>query len=500
MALNAIEIIFDSSESMKNNIFLSTTNKLTISKDILIEILSKSNIDECEHILNIVYFKNNEIVKLEDIKDIDKIEPDGKKLLHEAVERAIDNLKKVDKKYQKKIIILSDGKSSSYEKKESIVHKIKKQSSKIKVYTVTIDDISDTKDIDIEYIAKETKGKNYLYDNIEGLHSILKKDFECKKSSLKAIVIIPFLFFSLIATVLYIKSYSVNPTKVESSSIIAISNFPPIKELSKKELPPPSKELPPISKELSPPPKEHLDKEKPLTTKLFSLIKKEEIKTNSEITHCEKKIVNGIKLNKCTFLKNKKFIIFHYNNGDNREVIGFQNFSTGKSASQKDTKIFVEDVFRIAQIDSVKRIKKIEIIGHTDLERVNKNKNFDFYNYCLSRKIKTNSNECLGEIRAMKVKRFIDKIYKVDDISYRYDDDFFMSKVNNNLNKTLWRALDIKNSVNMLMKKLNIIKGYRTTDIRKDREIQNTIVNNDSVYSNDLFKPFRSIIVIVTTK
>ena len=442
MGQNAIEVILDTSSSMKEEIFSSIElTKFKLAKEMIFHIFGEWNSYDCNHKLYIRLLQNSKIITIKNINEITKIEANEKIPISQIVETSIENLNNIDGEYKNKIIlIITDGKSNYHIDEEQL-------SSKIKIYTMEIKGSNGVENQTLQNLSKKTKGLSYsvfLKDiddrDIDKMYSKIKRYFKCIK-----LPSIGFLSLFVIAIPLYL----ITPKGCENSHIV----FPPIAGCSSTF-------------------------NKPIENQ-------EIIKKSNAIGLCKEKSINSIKIQKCTNSK-KAFeaIIYNYNS---LKIISLKNFATADSNLSEEYKTFLKNILDEVNIKSPKSVK---IFGHTDLEKV---KNFN--QNCKKYHVKENTNECLGNDRAFQVKRFFSDLdYK--NISAKYNNDFFMRNMNNKLGGTLWRALELNAIIKSLMIELNIKENYNVHNVRIDEKIQQKIKNKKTYYRKK-FKLFRNVIILI---
>lgn len=441
MGKNAIEVVLDTSSSMKEEIFSSIElTKFKLAKEMIFHIFEEWNSYDCNHKLYIRFLENSKIITIKNINEITKIEANEKIPIFQVVETSIENLNNIDREYKNKIIlIITDGKSNYHIDEKQL-------SSKIRIYTMEIKGSNGVENQELQYLSKKTKALSYsvfLKDtnakDIDRMYSKIKKYFKCIK--------LPSIgFFSLF--VIAIPLYLVTPKGCENRHIA----FPPIAGCS--------------------------------STFNKPVINQKVIEKNNNL--CEEKSINGIKVQECNNSK-KTFeaIIYNYNS---LKIISLKNFATAKSHISEEYRTFLKNILEEVNI---KNPKSVEIFGHTDLEKV---KNFN--QNCKEYKVKDNTNECLGNDRAFQVKRFFSDLdYK--NISAKYNNDFFMRNMNNKLGGTLWKALKLNTTIQSLMKELNIKEDYDIQKVRRyDNKIQQTI-SKKKTYYQEKFKLFRNVIILI---
>ena len=447
MAKNLVEIILDSSGSMQEPAF-DKIEKFIIAKALLNEILEDILFPSSSKIF-IRYFRNCEVFKVNDYQEINYVEAGGTTPLFKAIAISAHNLIKHGNGYRKSIIILTDGEDSCGEfSKEEIIEYIKentssKEKDKIAIYIIQIGNVSVQAEKQFEYFTKETNGKKYFINFNQNISTVIfdiKKDFKSifklNQYIFKKIIWILRNFISFLVFILFFLSLSIYTINLEKKATTSI---------------------------------------------------------HKEVTSCSKKPVNGIDVTTCTFLKDTKTQAIIYTH-KNLEVIIFKDFSSASSTFNQSRTLFLQDVF-YSQMTPFKNIKNILLWGHSDLQRVKRDDNVDSENhYCKSNHIKINSNECLGTIRTLSVKNAIDKLnYPFSNISISYQNDFFMQNTNKILNGTLFKAMDLEDTVATLKKKLHINEIYNPQIVREEFKNKEETLNQ---YKEE-FSPFRSVVVII---
>jgi len=482
MGKNVIEIILDTSKSMEEEFFyLKDERKIDLAKEMLRNLLIEWGNYECNHLVFVRYLQNSKIVTMKKVNEIHKIESKEKLPIVQVIEESVNNLNDLGKEYKNRIIVLiTDGKNS-YD------FDIKKIDSKIKIYTMEIGRGKNykTRNQVLQSLSKETNGLSYsvlvendTLEDMENMHSKIKKYFKCFK----------FPFFNLVSitsiSLLMLFSYNNFQDKGIGCSS---SNNKPIEYDSQNEHP------------------GCASHNNDFTPQIEKKIKED----NSDI-NCTKKFINSIKLKKCTLKsennisksqKRVEAVIYSY---PPYKIIALKNFASGKSDINKEYKQFLKKILKKLQIKGIASIKKIEIVGHTDLEKVKENAEHYFNKDCELRfHVKKDTNECLGKERAFQVKKIIDEVeeYKSIDINATYDNDFFMRNVDKKLGGTLLKALNLNENIDLIIKKLDIeevIKKYSIEEIRKNKNIQQKIQNKrDRAEYREQFRPFRNVIILI---
>jgi hypothetical protein len=214
---------------------------------------------------------------------------------------------------------------------------------------------------------------------------------------------------------------------------------------------------------------------------------------NSSISSCKNETINTIKLTKCRLLSKKSVEATVYNYGS-LKVISLRNFASVKSNIPKEYKLFLKEILEKMNI---KRPKSIKIVGHTDLQGIKNKESHNFNQNCIKYHVPKNTNECLGNDRAFQVKKIFSNLdYNLRDVSAKYNDDFFMRNLNDQLGGSLWKALDLKETISLLEKELNIKKDYEIKKIRDDKSIEQKIRVKKKYYQ-EKFTPFRNIVILI---
>ena len=437
MGQNIIEIILDTSESMGEQIFSSwKVTKFDLAKEVLVNLFTERDKHKCTHSLSVRCVQNTRLIKMEDINELNTINPQEKLSLSQVIENSIEELTNLDEEYQHKIlIILTDGKNQ-YDIEQEI-------DSTIKIYTMEIGGLKGTPNQNLKNLSNTSGGLSYsvLVENnsdkdIEKMHSEIKKYFKCLKFpmiGLGSLLLIGLLYFLI---------------PISFKSCQGQHSY--------------------FSKDFK----------------------------DSSITSCKKITVNGIDSKKCIFIPDKSVQAIIYRH-DSSSVIVLKNFVSAKSDMSKTHQEFLKEIMQRVNLEP-NSIKKIQIFGHTDLESVDKNKAYYFNKNCESfYNVKKSTNECLGNERAFQVKKIISETdYGLLTISAQYNDDFFMQNMNNKLGGSLWNVLNLNEETALLMKKLAIGNEYIVKDIRKNGKIQQKI-QADKRWYQQKFKPFRNVIVII---
>jgi hypothetical protein len=432
---NVMEIIFDTSASMgwavdKND----NTSRLDIAryafKELMEDIVLPSSF-----VFRIQYFYNCDTY-LAKVNDIYSIKAEGATPLFRAIGNSLEYLLKFDKNYKKSIVILSDGEDTCrtihYISEKEIVKFMKKNPTlrDVKIYILKIGEVSHQAEKEYNYLVKKTEGKKYLVDlkNYKKAVNGIKKDLYSilNRGKIKSF------FYGFLKFI-----------KMPIFMLIFLFLLIGIYDFFKY-------------------------------TKLFKFQKVElDIKNEKPI------------YNEYIFESNlsKKVLIYNYKNS---KIIILENFALGKSELDKNSAIFLNDIF--TNKIGIK-ITKGEIYGHSDLIPLK------YYNSqdCIKEGIDTKKypNMCLAFDRALQVKKNFPKI--MDKMIIRYDNDFFINKNNKELNGTLWKVMNIEENIINIMNELNISKGYNPFTIRR-RFKENNI--NLKEYDKR-FAPFRSVVIRV---
>jgi hypothetical protein len=451
MRQNIIEIILDTSKSMGKEIFPSSeVTKFDLAKEMLLNFFIEWRTHECNNLLFIRYYHNSEIVTIKNIDRVKRVDAKENKPIFKVIENSIENLDSFDETYKNKIIIILTDGQNNYN------IETKKINPKIKIYSMEIGGTQRVENQKLQSLSIETKGVSYSIfiknDNekdMERMYSKIKKYFKCFKFPSRRLVFI----LSLVLLFPFVSPF------FKSCKSIAL---PPITGCNRQS------DIP-----------------------IF-------IKEDSNITHCEEDIINNIRLKKCTLISNKLVEAIIYTHGSFK-VISLKNFASAKSNIDENYKKFLQEI--LEKRLNINSIEKIQIFGHTDLEKVSENKLYYFNKNCIPiYHVNKNTNECLGNERAFQVKKIISETkYKKNPILAQYDNDFFMRRVDKKLGGTLLKALNLNEDIDFLMQKLNIEKNYDINKTRKNDRIQQKIQDNKRLYI-EKFQPFRNVIIVIEMK
>lgn len=94
--------------------------------------------------------------------------------------------------------------------------------------------------------------------------------------------------------------------------------------------------------------------------------------------------------------------------------------------------------------------------------------------------------------------------YIFTKIITKYDDDFFLGHINEELNYTLWIHLNLEKKIDRIIKELDNKNlqtkyYYNIKKVRQDKAIQNKIRKDKKWYRKE-FAPFRSVVLIIDNK
>lgn len=429
MGQNAIEIVFDTSKSMQEQVFSAIElSKFKLAKEILFNIFNRWNNYDCQHQLYIRCLRESKIIAFNNINEFEQIEAKEKDSLSNVIQASILNLKTLEKRYKRKIIlIITDGKNSYTIDKTLLT-------SDITIYTMEIKGEGGRVNSKLRNLAKWTKGKSY---------SVFVKDTD--ESDIK-------------------KLYS----KIEG--YLNCLTFPKITLISIFLL----------------------------TIPLYLFTPKgcnnynTQLLQDSNISSCKNDTINGIKLTKCS-IPNQSVEATIYNYGSFK-IVSLQNFSTAKSTISESYQNFLKEILERLNRNQPKSIK---IFGHTDLEGINSKNEHDFNQNCKKYHLPKYTNSCLGTDRAFQVKKILLELdYNNTFISAEYAPDFFMKKINDQLNGTLWRALNLTELVTKLMQQLKIKELYNIKEVREDKRVQQEIERKKNYYQ-EKFIPFRNTVILI---
>ena len=187
-------------------------------------------------------------------------------------------------------------------------------------------------------------------------------------------------------------------------------------------------------------------------------------------------------------------------------------YESGSSEVSDAARHLLQEKFKSLYKDKkgAKPILKIEIFGHADLERASSTADFEYEGYCESVQVAPNQNECLGRVRALRVKKELDNfltknvqhvqeglVKKVDEVIY--DPHFLLGGVDKLLGYQLIKGLGYQENVDKCLKWLNInapSSKEQAMTYRGRDDIQLRIRSNPDQF-RDLFEPFRCVVVII---
>ena len=466
MGLNAIEIILDTSQNM-GEIILDTT-KLELAKSILKDLSDKWNKIDCNHELYIIYNQNFDIISLRNIEELKDITNNGQLPLSKVIDKSIRDLNNFNSFYKNRVIVIITDGRNNYDIKESI-------NSNITIYTIEIVADSKDKNLTLSRLSEENSGIAYIYNgNIKEKNKIIskiKKYFKCKK---KLSVILPIFFMFILPVILTFLYKGCNDISNINSLFTGCNNN--------------HTKINGVLQGCS-------------STQYYSTPTPKKIKKDieSNITSC--KTDNRIK--QCFLISNRSVKAIIYDFYPNKKIIALINFASGMSEINNKYKTFLKEVLKESSIK--KEIKNVQIIGHTDLEQVDKKKNYPFNKNCEIHHEHNNTNACLGKERAFQVEQVLKQTdYIFTKIITKYDDDFFLGHINEELNYTLWIHLNLEKKIDRIIKELNNKNlqtkyYYNIKKVRQDKAIQNKIRKNKPHYSEE-FAPFRSVVLIIDNK
>ena len=145
---------------------------------------------------------------------------------------------------------------------------------------------------------------------------------------------------------------------------------------------------------------------------------------------------------------------------------------------------------RIITIENIDEIEKIEPKEQLPLFQVIESSINNLNN------IKERYRNKIIYDRAYQVKKIFSDL-NYTNILAEYDDNFFMRNMNKQLGETLWKALDLNETIHSLMIEFDIKENYDVKNIRKHRpDIQKKIGNKKTDYV-DRFALFRNVIVLI---
>ncbi len=462
MGLNAIEIILDTSKSMGKRFPLLDIAKLDLAKDILKNLFDEWNKRDCGHELYIKYNQKFTILSLKNIEDLKDITDSGELPLSKVIDNSIKNLNNLDSQYKNRVIvILTDG-QNNYEIREPI-------SSNITIYTIEIRVYSKDKNLALSRLSEENRGISYVYngdtEEQNKINSKIKKYFKCKRFLSPGFFSV-FIMFLLPVILAFLYKGCNDTANINSFFTGCSSNHIKIGDTLQG-----------------------------CSSPQYATPKKIKKYIESNIT-CE----SHKKIKRCSFKDKNKSVEAIIYDFSSKKIIALKNFASGMSEIDNEYKTFLKEVLKESSIK--KRITEIKIVGHTDLEQIDKKKNYPFNKNCKRQNEQNNTNACLGKERAFQVEQILKQSnYHFTNIISKYDNDFFLGGTNKELNGTLWKYLDLEDKIDRIIqelgsKKLRTRYYYDVKEVRKDKKIQNKIRKKKNDYRKE-FAPFRSVVLII---
>ena len=126
------------------------------------------------------------------------------------------------------------------------------------------------------------------------------------------------------------------------------------------------------------------------------------------------------------------------------------------------------DMFTLSINKKIEEIRSINIIGHTDLEIPDNHVSFDYDDECKKKlesdySYKTNSNKCLGYIRALKVKQNLELFLKQNHpelsneaiekvVTVLYHENFLLFDCNKDMEGKLWGIVGCEENASKIKK------------------------------------------------
>ncbi len=184
------------------------------------------------------------------------------------------------------------------------------------------------------------------------------------------------------------------------------------------------------------------------------------------------------------------------------------SFSTGKSVISDKSKRVLYSAYKKYYLGKENLISRVHFWGHSDLESIRSDSNFEYNDYCADKNIAMGSHQCLGIVRAEKVRRFFENKFnslgnrEFESPFYEANVEFhnhpFLELCDRRLNGKLFNLLEIEASKEALYDSLNIrsnLSPQYINMIRNNKDIKKKIKESKQQYRKS-FKDYRSVVVV----
>ena len=210
--------------------------------------------------------------------------------------------------------------------------------------------------------------------------------------------------------------------------------------------------------------------------------------------------------------KKKNEIALLYASSDKAVVVVHNQYNSGEvqvceerpqndvSERCKQLRQALVDAKNLYRGPSVAQVR-VTLIGHADIQRLRRQvavASRDVRAECTARSLAVVSNDCIALARALDLRSFIQQ--KLFDDPYRaavhtaFDPDPFMATTNRSLRGSLYKQLNLHETVPALQAALGITAGWTSMRMRADEGVQRRLRRKPSLTKK--FAPFRSVVVV----